>query len=111
MISVGNDSALKSVINTNLNIKTAAGCTIEYNLNSMVNGINISSTGSLQSSSFTKLFPVDSITKPNRPALSGIKYYINGEMISKGYVDQRTVTTPKNYRVYIPGADNLYKYY
>ena len=46
MISVGNDSALKSVINTNLNIKTAAGCTIEYNLNSMVNGINISSHAS-----------------------------------------------------------------
>ena len=106
--------ALKKVLKTNHAIKISAGCLIEYNLNSMVNDIVI--TGAEYKTingakPFQKLFPVDTIVKPVRPELAGIKYYINGDVDSGDWADPKNVSYPKDYRVYIPGSNTYYKYF
>ena len=60
---------------------------------------------------FQKLFPVDTIVKPVRPELAGIKYYINGDVDSGDWADPKNVSYPKDYRVYIPGCNTNYKYF
>jgi hypothetical protein len=71
---------LKKVLKTSHAIKINAGCLIEYNLNSMVNNITVTGPDYKtinNTQPFKKLFPLDSIVKPIRPELAGIKYYIN----------------------------------
>ena len=106
--------ALKKVLKTNHAIKINAGCLIEYNLNSMVNDIVI--TGAEyktinNAKPFQKLFPVDTIVKPIRPELAGVKYYINGDVDSGDWANPVNVSYSKDYRVYIPGANTYYKYF
>lgn len=106
--------ALKKVLKTNHAIKINAGCLIEYNLNSMVNNIVV--TGAEyktinNAKPFQKLFPVDTIVKPIRPELAGIKYYINGDVNSQEWAKPTDVSYPKDYRVYVPGAGTYYKYF
>lgn len=105
---------LKNILKTKHAIKINAGCLIEYNLNSMVNNIVI--TGAEyktinNAKPFQKLFPVDTIVKPVRPELAGVKYYINGDIDSGDWVDPKNVSYPKDYRVYIPGSNTYYKYF
>ena len=105
---------LKKVLKTNHAIKISAGCLIEYNLNSMVNDILI--TGAEYKTingakPFQKLFPVDTIVKPVRPELAGIKYYINGDVDSQEWAKPTDVSYPKDYRIYVPGSNTYYKYF
>lgn len=94
---------LKNLFYKNTTIKTGLGCTIEYNMNSLIDGIIVTSatadtaytspieyqyydpetktmkTGTWPTGKpnpFKKLFPVDSIVKPFRPVNSGIKYFV-----------------------------------
>jgi len=94
----------------NLNI----GCTIEYNMNRLVDNITVTGADIVKpdgSKPFKKLFPVDSIIKANRPNGAGVKYGITGDIAYGTYKDPRASTYPLNYRTYYPGADTYYKYW
>ena len=72
------DPAAKTILEENRTVSTSAGALIEYNMNRMVDYIDATSTadyGDL-TNSYKKLFPIDTIYKPNRPMLPGIKYLI-----------------------------------
>jgi hypothetical protein len=105
---------LKKVLKTSHAIKINAGCLIEYNLNSMVNNITVTGPDYKTINStqpFKKLFPLDSIVKPIRPELAGIKYYINGDISSQEWAQPTDVSYSKDYRVCVPGANTYYKYF
>ena len=82
---------LENVFYNNTTVRTDIGCTIEYNMNSMIDGITASTTATdasyisgvtsaagttIRLNPFKRLFPVDSVIKPFRPSGSGIKYFI-----------------------------------
>ena len=77
MISVSNTT--KDLLKKGSLISTSAGAILEYNLNSMVEYISATSTGSehTYTSAFKKLFPIDAIYKPFRPLSPGIKYLVH----------------------------------
>ena len=131
---------LKDLIYNNTSIKIDSGCYIEYNMNTMLDGVsatsNISDTSytsqiinavgqavwpSSRPNPFKKLFPVDSIIKPFRPLTSGIKYFIlekpvvNGgpsEILKNSFSNYRAVSYPESQpRVYYPGESTYYKYW
>jgi hypothetical protein len=78
---------LKTVLEQDTTLSINSGCTIEYNLNSLVDNITLSgaeisridSAGNFYQP-FKKLFPIDSIVKPVRPTKAGIKYAIVGDV-------------------------------
>ena len=128
MISASQD--LKDIFYESRTVNISAGCTIEYNMNSMLDNITISTTITDQNyidgvvedagqiiriNPFKKLFPLDSIIKPFRPILPGVKYYINIDSDHQGanrFYDYRTLPYPSAApRVYYPGATNYYKYW
>lgn len=114
MIATGNNAALEELFKTSSNIKSHAGCTIEYNINSMVNDpvVNVgAATQSVETTPFKKLFPVDTIVKANRPIGAGVRYYIIGDIVSGDWANPKLPVYPPNTRLYIPGADLTYKYY
>jgi len=101
---------LEQSTNLNLNI----GCTVEYNMNRLVDNIVVTGADIVKpdgSKPFKKLFPIDSIIKANRPIGAGVKYGITGDIGSGTYRDPRASTYPLNYRTYYPGADTYYKYW
>jgi hypothetical protein len=120
-------TALKNVLKQNTSIKTSTQTTIEYNMNSLIDGITVTSTNtdtqytnkitdwpSGKPNPFKKLFPLDSIIKPFRPLNSGIKYVI----FDANDAQQSVGTNPKviNYpstkaRLYYPGVSTFYKYW
>ena len=110
-------SALESTktnINQSASLKLRSGCTFEYNMNRMVD--NVVATGTEYtapdgSKPFKKLFPIDSVIKPNRPLAAGIKYAISGDVAQNSYRNPKSISYPISYRTYYPGADTLYKYY
>ena len=125
---------LKDVFYNNTTVNISAGCTIEYNMNNLLDNITISTTttdaeyiddiienaGQLISvNPFKKLFPLDSVLKPFRPINSGIKYYIQLDADHQGanrFFDYRTtpytITYPADKpRVYYPGVTTAYKYW
>ena len=106
-----NTAALKTLWETSYNLKTGIGCTIEYNINSMINNPTVEGPSIIATSPFKKLFPVDSIAKANRPAVAGIKYYVLGDALPKDWTNPKSVSYPKDFRLYIPGANLAYKYY
>lgn len=127
MITASND--LKNVLKNNTSIKIDLGCTVEYNLNSMVNTPTVdvkdpSTNTTLDYETingykpFKNLFPYTSIIDSNRPERAGVKYAVFGD-ISKSYTvpgtgdyqNPKTIKYNKNYRTYIPGKDSKYKYY
>lgn len=115
-------STVKDILKYNNTIATSAGARIEYNLNTMVEYIKAVSTGTDHSLSgaFKKLFPIDTIYKPFRPLMPGIKYYIYTSETSPGV---QTDTPPNSFdkprsidmstkpRLYYPGSDTYYKYW
>lgn len=131
-------TALKNIFYNSTTVKTDVGCTIEYNMNNMIDGITVTSatldtaytngiTGLTTGSPnpFKKLFPVDSIIKPFRPLYPGAKYYVlsSTDVQSGSYLPFRTVSytgegvnsirtdiTPKP-RIYYPGLTTSYKYW
>lgn len=131
-------TALENVFYQNTAVKTGIGCTIEYNMNSMVEGISATTTSTdatyisgistadgtvLKINPFKKLFPVDSVIKPFRPQYPGVKYYIMlpNDTPSNSFSAFRTLAYPgegKNAyaqnaqpRVYYPGISTNYKYW
>lgn len=101
---------LEQSTSLNLNI----GCTIEYNMNRLVDNITVTGADIVKpdgSKPFKKLFPVDSIIKANRPNGAGVKYGITGDIGSGTYRDPRASTYPLSYRTYYPGSETYYKYW
>lgn len=116
MISASN--TLKTLLEQDTTLIINAGCTFEYNMNMLVD--NITMTGAQISRTdaagntyqpFKKLFPIDTVIKPNRPVKAGIKYAIVGDVGTGTYRDPKASQYPLNYRTYYPGAETTYKYY
>ena len=103
MISASND--LKNVLYNNASIKMGTGCTIEYNMNSMLDNITASYSSSLEPlyvtssggkvNTYKKLFPIDSIIKPFRPLSPGVKYLIYTAQTASG--EAFPTSTPKQH--------------
>jgi len=131
-------TALENVFYNNTSVTTGVGCTIEYNMNSLIDGIEVSTPivdsayidgidvidGTiLKINPFKKLFPVDSVIKPFRPLYSGVKYFIMlpNDTPTNSFSAFRTVAYPgegsnanqinAKPRVYYPGITNSYKYW
>lgn len=111
-------TAAKNAIEQNVSVSYRAACTIEYNMNSMVDNITVTGADITKTDAagnsytpFKKLFPVDVIIKPFRPTAAGIKYGISGDIASGDYRDPRAISYDKNFRLYYPGPDTSYKYY
>jgi hypothetical protein len=107
-------SSAKTKLEQNTSINLNIGCTVEYNMNRLVDNITVTGADIVKpdgSKPFKKLFPVDSIIKANRPNGAGVKYGITGDIASNTYKDPRASTYPLDYRTYYPGADTYYKYW
>ena len=132
MIAASND--LKNIFYNSRTVNIGAGCTIEYNMNTLLDNITISTTATdadyiddvienpgqiIRINPFKKLFPLDSVLKPFRPVNSGIKYYIQLDADHQGanrFLDYRTTPYTTTYpadrpRVYYPGVTTYYKYW
>jgi hypothetical protein len=135
MITASND--LKNVFYNSTSVTMNTGCTFEYNMNSMLDNIAVTTTSLdsdyiaqvnvpdgdvLRINPFKKLFPVDSIVKPFRPTASGIKYYIFGDpsndVVISGsnktykFSSPRIIEYPSTQaRIYYPGVTTTYKYW
>lgn len=116
-------TALENVFYSDTSVKVLTGCTIEYNMNSMIDNVSVNYTSASYESlykvvdgknTFKKLFPIDSIIKPFRPLTSGIKYYIflDNEHTAYPFESFRKIdySTSKP-RVYYAGLSNFYKYW
>jgi len=125
---ISGSTALKNHLKQSYSFKTSAGCTVEYNWNTMVGlqDSNVASSGYWASKPgvypFQKLFPADSIIKGNRPNKAGIKYSITENTVINGKetigIEGETklykagaLVYPKDYRLYLPGVDTSYKYW
>lgn len=116
MISASN--AIKTILEQDTTLVINSGCTFEYNMNALVDnitmtGADISRTDAAGNAykPFKKLFPIDTVIKPNRPIKAGIKYAIVGDVGTNTYRDPKASQYPLNYRTYYPGAETTYKYY
>ena len=137
---IAGSANLKTLLYNSTNIKIGSGCYIEYNMNTMLDGVsasnNIADTSytsqivdaigqstwpSSRPNPYKKLFPVDSIIKPFRPTVSGIKYFILEKPVANGgpteiqkntFSNYRSVSYPENQpRIYYPGESTYYKYW
>ena len=121
---ISGSANLKTLLYNSTNIKIGSGCYIEYNMNTMLDGV--SATNNIADSVYTsqilkrvtigplalttpgwpatrpnpykKLFPVDSIIKPFRPLKSGIKYLILEKPVINGGPTEIQKNTFSNYR-------------
>ena len=128
MITASND--LKDIFYNSRTVNISAGATIEYNMNTLLDNITLSTTltdndyisditpalgQEIRINPYKKLFPIDSIVKPFRPISSGIKNYIlldSDNQNSNIFYDYRTLPYPSNSpRVYYAGTTNYYKYW
>lgn len=117
---------LENVFYNDTTIKTQVGAIIEYNMNSLIDNITVTSTitdtnytSTIDNwingkpNPFKKLFPIDSVIKPFRPIIPGINYYIlpaNGT--ASNFDNPKNVTYPDTKpRVYYPGITTNYKYW
>lgn len=115
--------ANKDLLKKGSTIKTSAGATMEYNLNSMVEYIKATSTAAehAYTDAYKKLFPIDTIYKPFRPLAPGIKYlvYTKDPITGKQtdtpdqsfYEKPRDVAIGNKPRLYYPGSSMVYKYW
>jgi hypothetical protein len=128
VITASND--LKNIFYNSRTVNISAGATIEYNMNTLLDNITLSTTltdsdyisditpalgQEIRINPYKKLFPIDSIVKPFRPINSGIKNYIlldSDNQNSNIFYDYRTLPYPSNSpRVYYAGTTNYYKYW
>ena len=117
MITVSDST--KNLIKRGSAIATSASATMEYNLNSMVEYIKSTSSGTdhapALSNAFKKLFPIDTIYKPFRPMAPGIKYLVrtdgSTDTPAGSYENPRDLTMGRKPRLYYPGPDMVYKYW
>jgi hypothetical protein len=118
---ISTDTTLQSLLKSNYNISMNTSATIEYNLNSMVDDIVITTPGISYPvingvNAYSKSFPVKSVLKPFRPIKPGIKYLVyttgNTDTPSQSFSSIRALNYPTNQpRVYLPGEDSVYKYW
>jgi len=106
--------AVKTLLEQNTTVKTNIGCTVEYNMNSMVDNIIV--TGSEYTSPdgskpYKKLFPASSVIKPFRPIGAGVKYGVFGDVDLNTWKDPKNIDYPLSYRTYYAGSDTYYKYW
>jgi hypothetical protein len=133
-------SQLKDVFYNNLSIKTDVGCTIEYNMNSLLDNLKVTYDSSLETyypkidgkiNIYKKLFPVDSIIRPWRSLYGGNKYLIwttgMTETVKDSFFSPRRISYPRTAadqndgyespkesiypRLYYPGVNATYKYW
>ena len=105
---------VKTLLEENPTIQTNIGCTIEYNMNSMVDNITVTGTDYERSDGakpYKKLFPASSVVKSFRPLGAGVKYGIYGDVSLDTWKDPKKVEYPLNFRTYYPGVDTYYKYW
>jgi hypothetical protein len=118
---------LENVFYNNTTVRTGIGCTIEYNMNSLIDGISATTTATkedyisgisypsttpIKVNPFKKLFPVDSVIKPFRPSGPGIKYFVALPNDTTPFSAFRTLQYPNSQpRVYYPGVTTTYKYW
>lgn len=119
-------TSLENVFYNDTTVKTQVGATIEYNMNSLIDNITVTSTitdtnytstidnwVNGKPNPFKKLFPIDSIIKPFRPVNPGVNYYIlpaNGTALN--FDSPKSATYPETKpRVYYPGVTTSYKYW
>lgn len=100
----------KDILDQSSTLNIGAGCSIEYNMNQMVDGITVTNNGT-EVLSFKTLFPVSSVIKPFRPFGAGIKYAISGDVGSGTYRTPKATGYPIDYRSYYSGIDTPYKYF
>jgi hypothetical protein len=105
---------VKTLLEENTTIQTNVGCTIEYNMNSMVDNISVVGTDYVRADGakpYQKLFPASSVVKAFRPLGAGVKYGIFGDVSLNTWKDPKKVEYPLSYRTYYPGIDTYYKYW
>ena len=136
---ISSSTELKNIFYNKASIQIDSGCYIEYNMNTMLDDISVTSTisdsvytsqivnavdqqtwPSNRPNPYKKLFPIDSIIKPFRPVNPGIKYFIlekvtNGsgtDVPKNSFSSYRSVSYPEAQpRIYYPGASTYYKYW
>lgn len=118
MITHPNITQIQNVLEQDSAIKINSGCTLEYNLNNLVDNITVTGANIARYDSgtgvyypFKNLFPASSVIKPNRPLGAGIKYGIYGDVTSGTYRNPTSIDYLIDYRTYLPGAETFYKYY
>lgn len=118
---------IQNIFYKNSSVNVTAGCTIEHNMNQLLDNIVVYTTATdddyigtlgaqiIKKNPFTKLFPLNSILRPNRPINPGVKYYIanaTDNIDNNKFYNYRTVPYPQSSpRVYYPGVRNYYQYW
>ena len=105
--------AVKNIVEQNTTIESNVGCTIEYNMNSMVDNITVTGTEYTRadgSKPYKKLFPASSVIKAFRPVGAGVKYGVIGDVSTNTWRDPKDIDYNLDYRTYYPGIDTYYKY-
>jgi hypothetical protein len=112
-----------TALNQSQSLSMQNGCWIEYNMNSLIQGVTIEAPEGVMtvkkadgSKPFEKLFPITSIIDPRRPKIAGIKYYIYADpSLTKdkesGVVDKYKTAANFDSRVYFSGSKMVYKYW
>jgi len=136
-----NNTVVQNLFKQQSSVRIGTGCTIEYNMNSMLDNIVVSYPLSMDQyyaksengkvNTYKKLFPIDSIVKAFRPLYSGVKYLIWTNPITEtptnSFYSPRTFTYPRSSstqtdgyesavttiypRLYYPGVTTSYKYW
>jgi hypothetical protein len=123
-------SSLTNLFKEQSSITVQPGARIEYNMNSLLENLKVTTTSTdgdyisqvtptIKVNPFKKLFPVDSVVKPFRPQIGGVKYYIatTSEYPDiaapyDNYSTLRVMEYPSDLpRVYYAGDTNEYKYF
>ena len=127
---------LLSYINTSQSFKMTNGCTLEYNMNDLIDGVTMrgpngtaaNPAGDLQVTKtdsygntyrpFEKLFPITSIIDPRRPKLAGIQYMIDGDRsvranLESGIGSKQSYASSSSFdkRLYFSSTQLPYKYW
>ena len=105
---------VKNIVEQNTTIESNVGCTIEYNMNSMVDNITVTGTEYTRadgSKPYKKLFPASSVIKAFRPVGAGVKYGVIGDVSTNTWRDPKNIDYNLDYRTYYPGIDTYYKYH
>jgi len=112
------DPKVKDIFEKNTSISMNVGATLGINLNTMIDWDKVTNpvTGNADTvingrTPFKKLFPIDTVIKPNRPLLAGVKYAISGDVTGNTFKDPKTTPYQVNYRTYYPSKDTSYKYW
>jgi len=106
--------AVKTLLEENTTVKTNLGCTVEYNMNSMIDNITVTGSEYTRpdgSKPYKKLFPASSVVKPFRPIGAGVKYGVFGDVDLNTWKNPKNIDYTLSYRTYYAGSDTYYKYW